>query len=65
MESAAFELGMDVLIEVHDEIELTRALLLKSKMIGINNRNLKTLTVDTKTTSRLAQDIPSGYTIVC
>ncbi len=65
LENTAFMLGMDVLIEVHDEFELKRALALKSCMIGINNRNLATLQVDIATTTRLSQEIPSGYTIVC
>lgn len=65
LENAAFELGMDVLVEVHDEAELERALLLKSKLIGINNRNLKTLAVDIATTPKLVKNIPAGYTIVC
>jgi len=60
LESAAFEWGMDVLIEVHDGQELDRAHLLKSPMIGINNRNLKTLDVNIQTTldlaGRVAQD---------
>jgi len=54
LEAAAFEWGMDVLIEVHDAEELDRAHLLKSPMIGINNRNLKTLDVDIQTTLDLA-----------
>jgi indole-3-glycerol phosphate synthase len=65
LENIAFSLGMDVLIEVHDEEELTRAMSLKSRLIGINNRNLATLEVDVMTTSRLAKIIPSGYIIVC
>lgn len=65
LESTAFSLGMDVLVEVHDEAELERAMLLKSRLIGINNRNLSTLKVDIMTTSRLAKIIPSGYIIVC
>lgn len=54
LEAAAFEWGMDVLIEVHDGQELDRAHRLKSSMIGINNRNLKTLDVDIQTTLDLA-----------
>lgn len=65
LENAATKLGMDVLIEVHDEKELNRALMLKSKLIGINNRNLKTLAVDIATTEKLAAMIPTGYIIVC
>lgn len=58
LEALAFELGMDVLIEIHNEAELDRALTLKSPLIGVNNRNLKTLTVDLATTERLAAAIP-------
>ncbi len=59
LESLAFELGMDALIEVHDETELARALNLKSRLIGVNNRNLKTLDVDLATTERMAAAIPA------
>lgn len=54
LEAAALDLGMDVLIEVHDEPELDRALRLQSPMIGVNNRNLKTMDVTIQTTVNLA-----------
>lgn len=58
LEAAAFELGMDVLIEVHDAVELERTAVLKSPLIGINNRNLKTLVVDIATTEELSSGLP-------
>ena len=65
LEGLAIRLGMDVLIEIHDEDELGRALELRSKLIGINNRNLKTLETDIATTPRLAAMVSADYTLVC
>lgn len=65
LEDAALHWGMDALIEVHDRAELDRALRLKSPLVGINNRNLKTFEVNIETTLDLAPHVPEGREIVC
>lgn len=60
MYDAATALGMDVLVEVHDRAELDRALALSPAMVGVNNRNLKTLDVDLQTGLDLAAHMPPG-----
>ena len=62
--AAADHWGMDALIEVHDEAELDRALLLPSSLIGVNNRDLRTFETDLGVTERLAPRLSGGFTLV-
>ena len=64
LESVASDLSLDVLIEIHNESELERALKLKSSILGINNRNLNTFEVDLTTTEKLARLVPAGKIII-
>jgi indole-3-glycerol phosphate synthase len=65
LEDAATHYGMDALIETHNAEELERALLLKSRMIGINNRNLNTFETSLDVTRTLSKHIPGERMIVC
>lgn len=64
LEAAAHALGMDVLVEVHNAPEMERALQLKTELVGVNNRNLKTLTIDIATTEQLAAMVPQDRILV-
>lgn len=65
LESTALALGMDVLVEVHNREELDRALLnLKSRLLGINNRDLKTFVTDLKVCEELSAYVPNDYILV-
>ncbi|MEV8523573.1 indole-3-glycerol phosphate synthase TrpC [Streptomyces sp. NPDC052000] len=64
IEDTAWEWGMDVLVEVHDEEELRRAARLRSRLVGINNRDLKTMKTSLTTAENLAPRVPAGKVVV-
>ena len=64
LENLSFQLGMSVILEVHDEDELKRSLNLNSRLIGINNRNLKTLKTDLNTTAKLSKLVPDDKILI-
>lgn len=64
LHSLAVDLGLEPLVEVHDQAELDRALSIEAQLIGINNRNLRTFSIDLGTTERLASSIPEDRVAV-
>ena len=64
IEAAALDCGMDVLVEVHNEAEMERAARLKSRLIGVNNRDLKRFVTDLAVTERLALLAPAGTLLI-
>ncbi len=62
--SAASDWGMDAIVEVHNEVEVDRALALPCRLIGINNRNLKTFETTLATTERLAPRVPKDHIVI-
>lgn len=64
LHAAAVSLGLSALVEVHDESELDRALTIGARLIGVNNRDLKSFREDVTTTERLAARVPAGITLV-
>jgi len=65
LEKIAIKNDLDVLVEVHNEEELQKALKLQTKLIGINNRNLKNMTIDINNSINLSKNIPQDKIIVC
>lgn len=64
LEACANDLGLDVLVEIHDESELEQALKLETSLLGINNRNLKTFETSLDNTLRLLPQVPSGKRVI-